>query len=255
MKKEYSFHSPYVIAGFSVLGLLFLASTWFFVKATLLLQENVPVMSDNILTSEDVLEEQYLSNSVEYEDPLITVVPEDKRSAFSKTKVFVSSLDPFIGSTDAKVYVIIFGSYMDKDAERYILQANDLVAEYGNDLAVVWKDFVSSDDERAVTMATFAHCADEQYKYSEYINALANRSTDDDAILYKLADEVGLDRYTMEDCVTSSGYAGVIQQSHYVSEKQAVSNSHTVFINDEMYSDALSNEELRAKITNILEQY
>src|SRR3989338_147437 len=50
------------------------------------------------------------STSYVVDDPLITYVPKGERSDNQKTKVFVSSQDPIIGTTSAKVYVILYGS-------------------------------------------------------------------------------------------------------------------------------------------------
>lgn len=245
-------YQPYAIAGIAFLGLLFLASTWFFIKSTILLEQNADQIYSNVNATNETTD---TTESAKFADPLITVVPDEQRSSESKTKVFVSTLDPLLGTNEAKVYVILFGNFADAQAQTYIEYAERLEEQFGNDIAVVWKDYIPNDDERIIAMSAFAHCANEQVLFWDFAKALGQRTADDDQTLYQIAESVGADRYTVEDCVVSSGFQGVVKQGFYTAEKLGVQNAHTVFINDDMYADALSYEELTAKITAVLEQY
>lgn len=246
-------HLPYAIAGIAFLGLLFLASTWFFIKSTILLEQN----ADQIYTN-SVADSNKNTNTAEpvtFADPLITVVPDEQRSTESKTKVFVSTLDPLLGTNEAKVYVILYANFADTQAQTYVDYASRLQEKFGNDVAVVWKDYIPNEEERVIAMSTFAHCTNEQLLFWDFAKALGQRTADDDATLYQIAESVGADRYTIEDCLASSGFKGFIKQGFYTAEQLGIQNAHTVFINDDMYADPLSYEDLTAKISTVLEQY
>lgn len=253
--KNTNSNQPYAIAGIAVLGLLFLASTWFFVKSSILLQQNAnQLYSSNTATSSETNTKK--TTSPKYNDPLVTMVPDEQQSTLSKTKVFVSTLDPLLGTTEAKVYVILFANFGDSQTQTYLEYIDRLKKEFGDDVAFVWKEYIpSDDDERVVAMSTFAHCANEQLLFWEYAKALGARTADDDSTLYQIAESVGADRYTAEDCVVSGGFQGIFKQGFYTAEQLGVKNAHTVFINDDMYADVLSYEELESKIRTVLDQY
>lgn len=247
-------NQSYAIAGIAVLGLLFLASTWFFVKSSILLQQNADqIYSTSTTDSSDTNTKN--TTPAKYSDPLITVVPDEQQSSLSKTKVFVSTLDPLLGTSDAKVYVILFANFGDSQTKIYLEYIERLKAEFGDDVAFVWKEYIPSDDERVVAMSTFAHCANEQFLFWEYANALGTRTADDDSTLYQIAESVGADRFTVEDCVASAGFQSVFKQGLYTAEQLGVKNAHTLFINDDMYADVLTYEELESNIRTTLEQY
>lgn len=253
-EKTSNSNQSYAIAGIAVLGLLFLASTWFFVKSTILLQQN----SDQLYSVNTPVggnTDTKNTKPVKYSDPLVTIVPDEQQSTVSKTKVFVSTLDPLLGTTEAKVYVILFANFGDSQTQTYLEYADRLKAEFGDDVAVVWKEYIPTEDERIIAMSTYAHCANEQLLFWEYAKALGKRTADDDASLIQIAESVGADRYTMEDCVVSSGFSGVFKQGFYTAEQLGVKNAHTVFINDDMYADVLTYEEIESKIRTILDQY
>ena len=72
------------------------------------------------------------SSSLVVDDPLITFVPVSERGDNQKTKVFVSSQDPMLGSATAKVYVILYGSLLDEDMQTYLAAMVEYAASIKN---------------------------------------------------------------------------------------------------------------------------
>lgn len=251
MAMQSSHYKPYVITAAACFGLLFLACSIFFIKVFLGTQIQ-QTQTSNVNT---VATTNNNTSNVPLPDPLVTLVPEDQTSPESKSKVFVSSFDPLLGSTQAKVYVVIFGSFYDPQAEAYIDMAQTIYKAYGDDVAIVWKDYVPDNNERAVMMATIGHCAQEQGKFWELADLYSERTTDDDASLYALASSLGMLQVDLQDCVEQSGYQAQVKYGYTYGKSLQVTNSHTVFVNDHMFTDVVSQEELTNTIDDILATY
>ena len=127
---------PYIITGAALVGVVCLALAYLALN-TGRLRTIFP------LTTAPTTEDSNNSRLV-YDDPLITYVPAGNRSADQKTKVFVSSQDPLLGTDKAKVYVVLYGNLLDATMQQYLAAAVDLQAQYDDDaVAFAWKDNVN----------------------------------------------------------------------------------------------------------------
>lgn len=171
------------------------------------------------------------SSSLVIDDPLITFVPEDKRGDNQKTRVFISSQDPMLGSNAAKVYVILYGSLLDYDMQVYLDSVIDLQASYGDDVAIVWKDYAMTDADKQT--AVFGHCANEAGKFWEYA----------------VAQDV------QDYCQETTGLDAIVEQSTALAKTLGVTTTHSVFINDELYVEPISLDDLKARIDATLESF
>lgn len=192
-----------------------------------------------------------LSTGTPYDDPLITVVPEADRSVNQKTKVFVSSQDPILGSADAKVYVILYGSLLDYDMYRYLVSMADVQADYGNDVAIIWKDFTTLDidDEAAVV----GHCANTVEKFWDYALAVGTASVDNS--FASIAEQAGVNRVELEDCLATGGMEAVVSQNVALGQALGVTTTHSLFVNDDLFVDPMSIDELKLHIDAALASF
>ena len=171
------------------------------------------------------------SSSLVVDDPLITFVPVSERGDNQKTKVFVSSQDPMLGSATAKVYVILYGSLLDEDMQTYLAAMVELQQTYGEAVAVIWKDFtVTEADNQAAIMG---HCANEVGKFWEYATAVDSQI----------------------DCPATDGSDAIVGQSTALGQALGVTTTHSVFVNDELYVDPISLDDLKARIDATLESF
>lgn len=243
----------YGVTAAAILGLIFLTVTILFVQSTALTNLLLPVSTTQQYSGEELLAEA--DQQSELFDPLITVVPEDQQSAESKSTVFVSSLDPRIGPVDAKVFVILFGSFTDQIALDYITELQSLADTYGEDVAIVWKDYADNNDERAQQMSIVGHCVAEQYvpeAFWKYAKSLVSRTGDDDDTLFGLAEEAGAPRLTIQNCLETSGFQSVLDQGYFYGQNLGVVNGHTLYVNDRQFTDQLSPEALKQQVDEVL---
>jgi len=232
----------HIFAAISVLALLFLVLAMWLIKASWL---------DTLFETDNLTSAQVNAKSgIVFDDPLITVVPEDRIDAEQKTKVFVSTLDPVLGEPTAKVYVILYGSLLDSDMTSYLGMIATLDDAYGDDVTFVWKDNVVTETE--VLAAELAHCANEYNKFWEFASALNTRTDDSEDAMVAVATSLSMDEQTIRDCVATSGYSGQVTQSQATAANLGVTNGHSVFINDRLFTEPVDEATIKRHIDEIL---
>lgn len=197
------------------------------------------------------------ADSVIFPDPLITVVPKDQQSSQRKTKVFISDLDPKLGSAQAKVFVIIFGSWADATNQMYLSWANDIVQQYPQDVVFVWKDYIAPEQltEQLTTVALTAHCLNEQAVFWQATDAITQLTTATSINYSAILPDSGIDHGSLEECVTSKVYQAAVHYGYYYGQSVGVTNGHSLFINDTLYTDVLTKDQLIQHIDEVLEKY
>lgn len=235
----------YFFIGLAVLALIFLAITSLFV--TVAWREKF--FSEGITTQSARNETQKV-----FDDPLITVVPEEQQSTEQKTKVFVSSLDPIDGERTAKVFIILYGNLLDTDMQNTLSLVDDLRQTYAKEnVAIIWKDYTTSATEEFASIV--GHCANEQGKFWEHATTMKDRSGDERVDFLTLATSVGANEDILNECIDTDGFSAVVQQSSYAGQALGVNNGHTLFINDRMYSDPLPLDQIKKSIDEILASF
>lgn len=184
------------------------------------------------------------------DDPLITYVPEDERSLAGKTKVFVSSQDPIWGDDNAQVYLFLYGSLLDAEMQSYLGLVEAIYNDFGGQVAIVWKDNVASEADRNASIV--GQCAHSYGRFWDYATALTERSSDDLADLKTVAVNHGVNAAELDFCLDTAGMGAVVDQSTALAAPLGATNQHTIFVNDNIYTDALSREDLIAHINETL---
>jgi protein-disulfide isomerase len=188
-----------------------------------------------------------------YDDPLITYVPEGARSSEQKTKVFVSADDPMIGYDTASVYVILYGSLLDSDMQTYLAAIEDVQAQYGDSVAVVWKDYVT--DDTAKQAAEVGQCANRQGKFWEYVVALVDSDATNLAGFTQVAIAQGSDQLTLQDCLDHAGMSAKVDVSVGLASPLGVTSTHAVFVNDQTFNDVMTVDELKQTVDETVTSY
>lgn len=191
-------------------------------------------------------------------DPFVTTVPVNQQTTAGKTKVFVSTLDALLGVNTAKVYVIIFGQLTDPTALQYLSWAKTLTQQ--PNVAVVWKDNVTASikgktvdaNNPDVQVAMLAHCLNEQNVFWKYVDLLTQQTGKID--YQALATKVGADGLTMQQCLDDGGYAGQIVNETNYATAVGVTTTHSVFVNDQVFNNVLTQTELTDHVTSALAQ-
>ncbi|MFA6475561.1 MAG: thioredoxin domain-containing protein [Patescibacteria group bacterium] len=227
---------PYFITAAAVISLVFLAIAYLAWNSS-----RVSLLSNQTSTAINSTQ----TTLSKYDDPLITLVPKGDRSSNQKTSVFVSSSDPVLGSRDAKVYVILYGSLLDDTIHGYLQNIKELQESYGGDVAIVWKDNAISEADK--TAAMVGHCANNYGMFWKYAAAVTAESDPK-----QVAQEQGVNEVELQDCLDTSGVSGQVQQSTGLASPLGATNSHTLFVNDVIYTEPISLENLKKNIDETL---
>lgn len=241
---------PYVIVGLASTVLLVLAILTVFIPVL----TTVPLADATVSSTAT---NTASTNATNFSDPLITAVPKEQQSSVSKTKVFISEVDPKLGAEQPKVFVILFGDWSDTTAQTYLSWANDIVKAHPQDVAIIWKDYVAPEqlNEQLTNVALTAHCLNEQavfWQATDTIVALTKATTINYA---EILPDVGIDHGSVEDCVTGKTYQSAVNYGYYYGQSVGVTNGHTIFINDAMYTDVLTQDQLTQYINETLAKY
>ncbi len=236
---------PYLVTAAALVGLTFLVVAYLALNSARI---------QTIFAGVDTTQQNANSSgTILYDDPLITYVPAGDRSVDQKTKVFVSSADPMLGTNQAKVYVVLYGTLVDTEMQQYLAEMVDLQASYGDDVAVVWKDNAVGDLE--LQSAVIGHCADSVGRFWDYAGALVDNVPTDEDGYKQLALDQGVNTVELEDCLATSGASAQVTQSTGLADPLGVTTTHTVFVNDRLFTDSITIDQLKQTIDETLASF
>ncbi len=157
----------------------------------------------------EVSYEGYLDEIDSSANPLVTPAVKD----IAGRPTIVSS-DPATGAASPEITVVQFGSFgsgYSASAQRVMEQ---VLAEYGERVQWVWKDYYNRDDSMAILGAESARCAQLQNKFwemhSEIFHTQAGYTYDD---IISLSEKIGLDQELFKSCLENDETLGLIEQN------------------------------------------
>ena len=163
--------------------------------------------------------------------------------------------DPFRGSVDAPVTIIEFAEYQCAYCGRAEETLNQLVADYGDKIRLVYRDFPLQGHDRAIPAALAANCSGDQGKYWEmHALLLANQRALTDTDLRRNAERISLDLDLFDNCMNNPGdKVAEIQADFLAGQAVGVTGTPAFFINGIFLSGALPYDQFKAIIDGELE--
>jgi protein-disulfide isomerase len=145
---------------------------------------------------------------------------------------------PVKGSANAQVTLVEFTDYQCPSCARQHPVLERLIAEYGDRVRLVVRDFPLSQHREAAKAAEAAEAAREQNKYWEYVALLFKRqSALQPAKLKVYATELGLDRAKFDASLDSGKNVAKVHRDLLDGEKLGVGGTPTLFLNGRPVSD------------------
>ena len=139
---------------------------------------------------------------------------------------------PAKGNPNASVTLVEFTDFQCPSCAQSHPAVERLMAEYGDRVRFVVRDFPLSQHAEAQKAAEAAEAAREQGKYWEYVALLfRNQSALQVADLKRYAGEVGLDRARFDAALDSGKHAEAVRRDILDGEKVGVNGTPTFFIN------------------------
>ena len=149
--------------------------------------------------------------------------------------------DPTRGPEDAPITIVEFSDYECPFCNRAEETIHEVLARYGDQVRLVYRDFPLSFHKNAEIASIGAGCANEQGKFWEMHGAMfADQKKLTAADLVETAAGVGLDREAFEECLDSGRFREEVQNDLQDGQKYGVTGTPTFFINGIMLVGAQS---------------
>lgn len=156
-----------------------------------------------------------------------------------RTEMSIPAGEPSLGPEDTTVTVVEFSDFQCPYCKRAHPTVERILAEYGDRIRFVYRDYPLPNHPRAFPASEAARCASEQDKYWEYHGNLMTVVGDlSDADLRKRAGELSLDLDAFSACLESDRHEAAIRASMAAGAEAGVSGTPAFFINGRLLSGA-----------------
>ena len=191
----------------------------------------------------------FFSTATKPEPQIVIETPEE-----SLSEPIIRFIDPKKGDEDASVVIVEYGDFECTACKTLSENLSRLVQEYPNSVQVVWKDMPNeSQHPQATPAALAARCADEQDAFWTYHDELFLRQDQLSSETYaQIAEDLGLNTRTFENCFTSQEYLPRIEQTFEEGLALEITAVPTIFIGEDRFVGSLSFIELSAIVETYL---
>lgn len=166
-------------------------------------------------------------------------------------KPIVRSTDPVIGNPKNKTAIVVFSDFQCPYCADMATTLEAVQQKYPDKIKIIWKDAPNANlHPQATAAAAAAHCADEQKQFTAYHDGLfANQNQLADSFYLQLARDLKLNMANFEDCLTSQRWNSMVAANLAEAMALGVDATPYLFIGDQKFSGAISQEELEQIIT------
>ena len=157
--------------------------------------------------------------------------------------------EPSKGPAGAPITFVEYSDFQCGYCKRAHPMIKTLLAEYGDKIRFVYRDYGIPAHDRARASAEAARCAGDQDKYWEYFDNLMEQSGSlDDADLAKRATDLGLDMAAYQGCLDSDRHVPAIDAAFESAGELGIAGTPTFFINGRAIVGARPIEDFRTVI-------
>jgi len=143
--------------------------------------------------------------------------------------------EPSKGPVDAPIAMVLFSDYQCPYCKRAEATVDQVLAEYGDKIRLVFRDYPLAFHKRAVPAAIAARCAGQQDQYWPYHDNLIKINGDlSDEDLRKRAQDIQLDMEAFTACYDNNEVEPAVQTSIEEASALGVTGTPTFFINGRM---------------------
>jgi protein-disulfide isomerase len=169
------------------------------------------------------------ADAAEVADAQVAAVPEPTATGVP----LVTADDHIRGNADAAVTIIEYSDFECPYCERFHPTMLQVMEEYEGKVRWVFRHFPLSFHPNATPAALAAECAGEQGKFWEMGDALfENRATLGDDLYVSIAQDLGLNMGTFNDCIATEKYVDKIEAQAQAGAAAGVSGTPGSFVID-----------------------
>ncbi|MBU1126607.1 MAG: DsbA family protein [Patescibacteria group bacterium] len=167
----------------------------------------------------------------------------------------VTNKDHILGDIKkAKVVLVEYSDFECPYCERHTPTLQQVMEDYGNDVALVFRHFpLTSIHAEAAPAAEASECAAEQGKFWEFHDEMFARQSElGDDLYYEVAGDLKLDQDQFDKCYTERIYAQDVADDLQSGVKAGVQGTPATFINGMLVSGAVPYETMVDAIEAVL---
>ncbi len=151
--------------------------------------------------------------------------------------------NPSLGAREALVTIVEFSDFQCPSCARFVPIIKQLIAQYGDKVRIIFRDFPLTIHKDAPKAAEAASCANEQGKFWEMHDKLfSNQNNLRVNDLKRYAAEIGLDITNFSQCLDSGKYSKEWQEDMADGSRYGISGTPTFFINGRLVVGAVPYE-------------
>ncbi len=174
-------------------------------------------------------------------------------------KPTIGENDAILGNPDAPVKIVVFSDHQCPFCSKYYTQVKTVANQYGDKVALIYKDMPLDFHPQARNSALTARCAGEQNKFWQMTDVLyaqqdAWGKTEGTDTFKVYARNLGLNTAQFNQCMDDERYADLVQADFEEGRSYGISGTPSTFINAQFRSGLLQAEELKAIIDAELEK-
>jgi len=159
---------------------------------------------------------------------------------------------PLLGPKNAPVVLVEFADYQCPYCQKVNPDLEKLQKEFGDKLAIAFKDFPLPAHPFAEKAAEAARCAGEQGKFWEFHNKLFEDKKLEPADLKQEATALQLNTTKFDACLDSGAEAAVVQKDAGEGKALGLAGTPSFFANGHFFSGAMSYDALRDMVAQQL---
>lgn len=164
------------------------------------------------------------------------------------------------GAQNPKVTIVVFADFQCPACRQFARVADEIVAEFPNDVQVVAMHFPLTGHQNAMPAAIAAQAAGLQGKFWEFHDALfasqqtLSRASDPMAIFLYLVQDLGLDRTRFLNDYQAPTTASVVQSQRAAALRAQATGTPAVFVNGVRFHDIDRREALTERVQTLIRE-
>lgn len=167
----------------------------------------------------------------------------------------VTFVNPSKGAEEPVLTIIEFGDFECGPCQT-LATSLEVVHKTYPEVQIVWKNLPNESlHPNATPAAIAAHCADQQGMFWEFHNELFNRQTYlSDSQYEQIAASLGLDEDKFNTCVERRDTLPIVTKDFEEGIGLGLTGTPSIYIGDQLYSGAMSTDELMSIVADTLSQ-
>jgi protein-disulfide isomerase len=191
--------------------------------------------------------------------PAVAGEPDPAAAAADDTQPTVGGVpgitadDHVLGNPNAKVVLIEYSDFECPFCSRHIPTMQQIVDDYGDEIALVFRHFPLSFHPDALPAAVASECAAEQDKFWEFHDELfANNTELGDNLYEQIAKDLGMNVGDFQDCLDDNNYETQIKAEMAAGAAAGVSGTPGTFVNGQLVKGAVPYDSFKSIVEQAL---